>query len=247
MIDRVSPCWTRNMTHLPPSANTTSIINPLTIAGLNNNSSSPGGSSSVLTMESLDSLEGFESGESGFIASRPSMAELMGNVQQTQISPALQQQQHGPHSNMLNNSNNNNSLTSCSSPSSGHLTPMSLSHSSSNLMHASHPHELMMMSPSHHEATTPSTPTSGINSSMYGLPSEMGVMDGRGGMGQPQQLQPGSGGQSNGSSSSGGVNVAEYPWMKEKKTTRKNNSHGNSKSRFKLSHDIIKPSTSYKY
>lgn len=239
------------MTHLPPS----SIVNPLT--AINNNSSSPGGSSSVLTMESLDSLEGFEtssghgnnnSTESGFIASRPSMAELMGsmNVQSAQISPV-----HG-HTNILtannsnNNTNNNNghSLTS-SSTSSGHLTPiMSLSHSSNSgvssaLHHPSH-HDMMMSPPSHLEiATTPSTPpTNAMNP--YGVSNEL-IMDSRGMLGQPQQQQQqsgvvGVGGQmtnvnnnSNNNSGGGGgrndVNVAEYPWMKEKKTTRKNSSH----------------------
>jgi len=38
---------------------------------------SPGGSSSVLTMESLDSLEGFELTESGYVGNRPTMAEIL--------------------------------------------------------------------------------------------------------------------------------------------------------------------------
>ncbi|CAG7721026.1 unnamed protein product [Allacma fusca] len=174
MIDRVSPCWTRNV----------SLTNPNHNNGLTTNMNSSPGSSSVLTMESLDSLEGFDS-ESGFIASRPCMAEIL--------------------------SGGNGGVQGNSLVSGGHLTPLSLTHASSM-----HPH----MSPSHHE-TTPGTPPNlnsglsygsngGVNSVSGGM-SDMVVVDNRGVLGN----------------SGGNVNVPEYPWMKEKKTTRKNSHQGN--------------------
>ena len=189
MIDRVSPCWTRNLSGHNNLGAGNNKVNPLSITTVN--SSSPS-SSSILTMESLDSLEGFES-ETGFctISSRPCLAELMGGS--SQISP-------GHHGQLTSGGHNNNS------------TPMSLTHSS-----ALHPH----MSPSHHE-TDPSTPTSASTNVTYGMvPNDMG------GLGQ-QQVHGNQGPLPN-SQSNGGVNVPEYPWMKEKKTTRKNSHQGNSK------------------
>lgn len=172
MIDRVSvsPCWTRNLTHHS---------NHPQHSSSNGNCTSSPGSSSILTMESLDSLEAFES-ETPFstITSRPSMAELMGTG-------------HGAPS-----------RSDLMTPS---LSSMSLSHS------AIPPH----MSPStiESELPHPSTP-----SSTYPMGPDLG-MD----MGLPQQQQLA------GNPTSGGGNVPEYPWMKEKKTTRKNSHQGGSK------------------
>lgn len=64
MIDRVavtcSPTWPRSLLH--------------------HSSSSPASSSVLTSVESMDSLEGFDSSESGFIATRPSIADFMAAV-----------------------------------------------------------------------------------------------------------------------------------------------------------------------
>jgi len=99
MIDRVAvgvvsspPSWTRNV--ISGQNNNNNINSNIIISSNNNNlSATPSsintnglqmspGSSSVLTMESMDSLEGFDSSatESGFIATRPSMADFMAAV-----------------------------------------------------------------------------------------------------------------------------------------------------------------------
>ena len=199
MIDRVSPCWTRNVTLTNPSSHN----NGGGLSGNANINSSPG-SSSVLTMESLDSLEGFES-ESGFIASRPCMAEIMNSGGGGGVGNGLQ---------------GNTLLSAGVVGGGGHLTPLSLSHSS-----AMHPH----MSPSNSHRTggetNPSTPPNLNNASMNygGVPHNIpgGVVGPMGDM----VLGPSSGAPGN---------VPEYPWMKEKKTTRKNSHQGSSKWHFLL-------------
>jgi len=188
MIDRVSvsPCWTRNLSHH-------SSTHPQHSSSTGNCTSSPG-SSSILTMESLDSLEGFES-ETPFstITSRPSMAELMGT-------------NHG------GGSGRGDLMTP-------NLTSMSLTHG-----------PIHSMSPTHldpnPELTRPCTP-----SSVYGGmgPGELGL--------ESISLIPSAQHQLQGNAPPGGgagPNVPEYPWMKEKKTTRKNSHQGGSKWGFPI-------------
>jgi len=160
MIDRVSPCWTRNVItgHTssngnPVNGSNNSIASNLSAGGhhngigqqqMVNNTSSPG-SSSVLTMESIDSLEGFETAtESGFIASRPCMAEIMSSVPvgNTGGNPVP-----GPG---CMNGGNPASVGQLSPSTGGHLTPLTMNQSTLALS-AMHPH----MSPSHQDPSTP--------------------------------------------------------------------------------------------
>ncbi|OXA55349.1 Homeotic protein proboscipedia [Folsomia candida] len=138
MIDRVavtcSPTWPRSLLH--------------------HSSSSPASSSVLTSVESMDSLEGFDSSESGFIATRPSIADFMAAV------PNL-----GEHHN-----NNNN-----------------------------------IAGGNHVNSTSPATPNS--------------LFCGQGGNIGGSATQP-----NNATGNTSSTN--EYPWMKEKKTTRKNNHQG---------------------
>lgn len=150
MIDRVAvgvvsspPSWTRNVisgqnhnnNNNNSSINSLNTSNNLSVPPSGNNTSnglqmSPG-SSSVLTMESMDSLEGFDSSatESGFIATRPSMADFMAAV---------------PNLNNGGGMVGGNAEGQLSSPG-GHMAPMTLTSV------PVHPHN---MSPGH--PTTPS-------------------------------------------------------------------------------------------
>lgn len=119
----------------------------------NNNTSSPG-SSSVLTMESIDSLEGFETPtESGFIASRPCMAEIMGSVPVVPGGGGAGDPLSGSGGGGGSVCMNGGSVGSVGplSPSTGaHLTPLTMNQSTLALG-AMHPH----MSPSHQDPSTP--------------------------------------------------------------------------------------------
>lgn len=165
MIDRVSPCWTRNVItgHTANNGNlvngnsTSSASNVSSSSGgghhngigqqqMVNNTSSPG-SSSVLTMESMDSLEGFDTAtESGFIASRPCMAEIMGSVP---VAPNGGNPVPGSGAGCMNGGNAAN-LGQLSPSTGGHLTPLTMNQSTLSLS-AMHPH----MSPSHQDPSTP--------------------------------------------------------------------------------------------
>ena len=172
MIDRVSPCWTRNVItgHTSnngnpangSSNNSSSASNISSVSGgggghhngigqqqMVNNTSSPG-SSSVLTMESIDSLEGFETPtESGFIASRPCMAEIMGSVPVVPSGGGSSVPGNGGGSVCMNGGSA--SSVGQLSPSTGaHLTPLTMNQSTL-AMAAMHPH----MSPSHQDTSTP--------------------------------------------------------------------------------------------
>lgn len=169
MIDRVSPCWTRNVitghtsnnngNPVNGSSNNSSASNISSSSGghhngigqqqMVNNTSSPG-SSSVLTMESIDSLEGFDTAtESGFIASRPCMAEIMGSVPVVPTGGNPVSGSGGGTGGCMNGGNVA-SVGQLSPSTGGHLTPLTMNQSTLALA-AMHPH----MSPSHQDPSTP--------------------------------------------------------------------------------------------